>query len=122
MTRAVATTAFIVFISCYVSAYHKVIQRFRHYDFVMTCPFRNAPPFHRRTARLTKIFFGRSIARDDVDFGLPLLDLISEGKIGLMEAVGRFDPGKGSKLSTYASWWIKWAIKRVRQAPGACRI
>ena len=58
-----------------------------------------------------------TIARDYVDFGLPLLDLISEGNIGLMEAVGRFDPGKGSKLSTYASWWIKWAIKRVRQAP-----
>ncbi len=63
-----------------------------------------------------------TIARDDVDFGLPLLDLISEGNIGLMEAVGRFDPGKGSKLRTHASWWIKWAIKRVRQAPGACRI
>jgi RNA polymerase primary sigma factor len=61
-------------------------------------------------------------ARDYVDFGLPLLDLISEGNIGLMEAVGRFDPGKGSKLRTRASWWIKWAIKRVRQAPGACRI
>jgi RNA polymerase sigma factor (sigma-70 family) len=59
-----------------------------------------------------------TIARDYVDFGLPLLDLISEGNIGLMEAVGRFDPGKGSKLSAYASWWIKWAIKRVRQALG----
>jgi RNA polymerase sigma factor (sigma-70 family) len=55
----------------------------------------------------------QTIARDYVDFGLPLLDLISEGNIGLMEAVGRFDPGKGSKLSTYASWWIKWAIKRA---------
>ena len=54
-----------------------------------------------------------TIARDYVDFGLPLLDLISEGNIGLMEAVGRFDPGKSSKLSTYASWWIKWAIKRA---------
>jgi RNA polymerase primary sigma factor len=63
-----------------------------------------------------------TIARDDVDFGLPLLDLISEGNIGLMEAVGRFDPGKGSKLRTHASWWIKWAIKRVQQAPGAYRI
>jgi RNA polymerase primary sigma factor len=54
-----------------------------------------------------------TIARDYVNLGLPLLDLISEGNIGLMEAVGRFDPGKGSKLSTYASWWIKWAIKRA---------
>jgi RNA polymerase primary sigma factor len=54
-----------------------------------------------------------TIARDYVHLGLPLLDLISEGNIGLMEAVGRFDPGKGSKLSKYASWWIKCAIKRA---------
>jgi RNA polymerase primary sigma factor len=54
-----------------------------------------------------------TIARDYVDFGLPLLDLVSEGNIGLMEAVGRFDPGKASRLSAYASWWIKWAIKRA---------
>jgi RNA polymerase primary sigma factor len=54
-----------------------------------------------------------TIARDYVNLGLPLLDLISEGNIGLMEAVGRFDPRKGSKLSTYASWWIKRAIKRA---------
>jgi len=54
-----------------------------------------------------------TIARDYLNLGLPLLDLISEGNIGLMEAVGRFDPGKGSKLSTYACWWIKRAIKRA---------
>src|SRR5215470_3993224 len=48
-----------------------------------------------------------TIARDYVNLGLPLPDLVSEGNIGLIEAVGRFDPGKGSKLSTYASWWIK---------------
>jgi RNA polymerase primary sigma factor len=54
-----------------------------------------------------------TIARDYLNLGLALLDLISEGNIGLVEAVGRFDPGKGSKLSTYASWWIKRAIKRA---------
>src|SRR5262249_14365765 len=54
-----------------------------------------------------------TIARDYVNLGLPLPDLISEGNIGLMEAVGRFDPGKGSKFSTYASWWIKRAIQRA---------
>jgi RNA polymerase primary sigma factor len=53
------------------------------------------------------------IARDYEDLGLPLLDLISEGNIGLMKAVERFDPAKGGKLSTYASWWIKQAIKRA---------
>ena len=51
------------------------------------------------------------IARDYEGLGVPLLDLISEGNIGLMKAVERFDPGKGAKLSTYGSWWIKQAIK-----------
>jgi len=53
------------------------------------------------------------IAHDFSKFGLPLLDLISEGNIGLMKAVERFDPKKGGKLSTYASWWIKQSIKRA---------
>ncbi len=52
------------------------------------------------------------IAHDYANFGLPLLDLISEGNIGLMKAVERFDPAKGGKLSTYAAWWIKQSIKR----------
>ena len=53
------------------------------------------------------------IAYDYSNFGLPLLDLISEGNIGLIKAVERFDPSKGGKLSTYAAWWIKQAIKRA---------
>jgi len=53
------------------------------------------------------------IAHDYEGFGLPLLDLISEGNIGLMKAVERFDPAKGGKLSTYGSWWIKQSIKRA---------
>jgi RNA polymerase primary sigma factor len=53
------------------------------------------------------------IAHDYANFGLPLLDLVSEGNIGLMKAVERFDPAKGGKLSTYAAWWIKQAIKRA---------
>jgi len=53
------------------------------------------------------------IARDYSTYGLPLLDLISEGNIGLMKAVERFDPKKGGKLSTYAAWWIKQSIKRA---------
>jgi len=53
------------------------------------------------------------IAHDYTGFGLPLLDLISEGNIGLMKAVERFDPKRGNKFSTYGSWWIKQAIKRA---------
>tara|TARA_A100001015_G_scaffold296280_1_gene376363 strand:+ start:773 stop:1786 length:1014 start_codon:yes stop_codon:yes gene_type:complete len=53
------------------------------------------------------------IARDYMNFGLPLMDLVSEGNIGLVKAVERFDPFKGGKLSTYASWWIKQSIKRA---------
>ena len=53
------------------------------------------------------------IAHDYNNLGLPLLDLISEGNIGLMKAVERFDPAKGGKLSTYAAWWIKQSIKRA---------
>ncbi len=53
------------------------------------------------------------IAHDYSRYGLPLLDLISEGNIGLMKAVERFDPAKGGKVSTYAAWWIKQSIKRA---------
>ena len=53
------------------------------------------------------------IAQDYSNYGLPLADLISEGNIGLMKAVERFDPEKGGKLSTYAAWWIKQSIKRA---------
>jgi RNA polymerase primary sigma factor len=54
-----------------------------------------------------------TIAHDYANLGLPLLDLISEGNIGLTKAVERFKPGKGAKLSTYAMWWIKQSIKRA---------
>jgi DNA-directed RNA polymerase sigma subunit (sigma70/sigma32) len=54
-----------------------------------------------------------TVARDYMNLGLPMLDLISEGNIGLTRAVERFDPAKGAKLSTYAMWWIKQSIKRA---------
>ncbi len=53
------------------------------------------------------------IANDYSNYGLPLNDLISEGNIGLIKAVERFDPDRGAKLSTYAAWWIKQSIKRA---------
>jgi len=54
-----------------------------------------------------------TIAKGYAGYGLSLADLISEGNIGLMKAVERFDPTKGAKLSTYAAWWIKQGIKRA---------
>src|SRR6267143_7246277 len=54
-----------------------------------------------------------TMAQDYANLGLPLLDVISEGNIGLMTAVDRFDPSKGAKLSTYAAWWIRQSIKRA---------
>ena len=54
-----------------------------------------------------------TLAHGYANLGLPLLDLISEGNIGLTKAVERFDPGKKAKLSTYAAWWIKQSIKRA---------
>ncbi len=53
------------------------------------------------------------IAQDYSNYGLPLVDLISEGNIGLMKGVERFDPERGVKFSTYAAWWIKQGIKRA---------
>ena len=53
------------------------------------------------------------ISYDYANLGVPLLDLINEGNIGLMKAVERFNPKKGAKLSTYAALWIKQSIRRA---------
>lgn len=53
------------------------------------------------------------IAAEFSNFGLPVADLISEGNLGLIKAVEKFRPHKGSKFSSYASWWIRQAIHRA---------
>jgi len=58
------------------------------------------------------------IAHDFKGLGVPLGDLVAEGNIGLMRAVEKFDPSKGAKFSSYSSWWIKQAMRRILSTQG----
>jgi RNA polymerase primary sigma factor len=54
-----------------------------------------------------------SVAKRYVNRGIPFLDLVQEGIVGLIRATGKFDPDRGNRFSTYATWWIRQAITRA---------
>src|SRR5437763_10864760 len=72
----------------------------------------NCPESRERMVR-SNLRLVVNIAKHYVGRGLSLPDLIEEGNIGLLKAVEGFDPENGCRFSTYASWWIKQAIKRA---------
>lgn len=67
----------------------------------------------RRLLIMSNLKLVITIAKSYISYGVPFLDLIEEGNLGLIKAVGRFDPELGYKFSTYSSWWIRQAIVRA---------
>ena len=79
---------------------YMLAQRYRNYNDLQAA--HELTTSHLRLAAKVALSFRH--------YGLPLADLISEANIGLMQAIKKFDPNKGFRLSTYAIWWIKAAI------------
>ncbi len=66
----------------------------------------------RRTMIRSNLRLVINIAKQYARYGVPLIDLIEEGNLGLMKAVGKFDPKRGYRFSTYAAWWIRQHVTR----------
>ncbi len=83
-------------------------------EFTLAQKYRNKNDIHARDALVVaNLRLVVHVARKFVGQGLDLEDLISEGNIGLIRAVARYDPDRGFRFSTYAHWWIKQAISRA---------
>jgi len=74
---------------------------------------RRGDPRARRKLIRSNLRLVISIAKRYSRFGVPLLDLIEEGNLGLMKAVSKFDPTRGFRFSTYGAWWIKQHVTRA---------
>ena len=114
MSRAVAWP--VITAESGIDRHFKEIQRFPMLDpqqeYMLAKRWRDAGD--RDAARrliISHLRLVAKIARGYRGYGLPLADMISEGHIGLMQAVERFEPERGFRFSTYAVWWIKAAIQ-----------
>ena len=114
MSRAVAWP--IVAAQSGIDHYFKEIQRFpmldRQQEYMLAKRWREDGDRDAAHQLITShLRLVAKIARGYRGYGLPLADLISEGHIGLLQAVERFEPERGFRFSTYAVWWIKAAIQ-----------
>ena len=82
----------------------------REREFELFQRLRRGETTARETLVTANLRFVVSVAREYKDFGLPLMELVSEGNVGLLEAIRRFDETRGFKFITYAVWWIRQAI------------
>jgi RNA polymerase primary sigma factor len=101
-------------VSSILDIYFREIGRFSlltaEQEHALACRVRDGEPGARERLIVSNLRLVARIAQEYTDLGLPMLDLIQEGNLGLIQAVDRFDPDRGFRLSTYAAWWIRRAI------------
>jgi RNA polymerase sigma-32 factor len=113
MTRAAAST---LTAESGISHYYEEIRRFpmldRQEEYMLAKRWREDGDRDAADKLVTShLRLVAKVAQGYCGYGLPIADVISEGHVGLMQAVERFEPEKGFRLTTYAVWWIKAAIQ-----------